>query len=86
MVDIGNGIYCGSVGLIRVPYNHIKKQGWRDGLVHGIPMALFGVLAKPIVGALDAATHAGHNFLHFFFFAFFACCIYFILLLFYFIF
>ena len=28
-------------------------------------MALFGVLAKPIVGALDAATHAGYYFAFF---------------------
>lgn len=59
VADIMNGLYCGTVGIVRVPYLRVKQQGVQAGLLTGIPVGVFGVLAKPMVGALDAATHTG---------------------------
>lgn len=54
--DVENGIYGGLIGLIKVPYNGAKRNGVY-GFVSGIPMGLLGVVAKPVVGVLDAVSH-----------------------------
>lgn len=54
--DIENGIYGGLIGLIKVPYNGAKRNGVY-GFAAGVPMGLLGVVAKPVVGVLDAVSH-----------------------------
>lgn len=54
--DIGNGIYCGVVGIVRVPYVETKRHGL-VGFVSGLGKGLAGVATKPIVGILDSVTH-----------------------------
>lgn len=56
--DIGNGIFCGVVGIIRVPYYGAKQKG-AFGFVLGVGKGIAGVAAKPVVGVLDAFTHTG---------------------------
>lgn len=54
--DIENGLYGGFIGLIKVPYNSAKRKGIY-GLTTGIPLGLMGVVAKPVLGVLDAVSH-----------------------------
>lgn len=61
--DIGNGVYCGVVGIFRVPYNGAIKNG-PVGFVTGVAGGVAGVAAKPVVGILDAVTHTGEGFRH----------------------
>jgi hypothetical protein len=58
--DIGNGIYCGVVGIVRVPYAGAKRSG-PVGFVVGVAKGIAGVAAKPVVGVLDAITHTGEG-------------------------
>lgn len=59
--DVVNGVYCGVVGLVRVPYHGAKKNG-AAGFVAGIGKGIAGLAAKPVVGVLDAITHTGEGF------------------------
>jgi hypothetical protein len=59
--DISNGIYCGVVGLWRVPYNTFKINKPSTFLT-GIVKGAAGLGAKPAVGVLDAITHTGDAF------------------------
>ena len=61
--DIGNGVYCGVVGIFRVPYNGAVKNG-PIGFVTGIAGGVAGIAAKPVVGILDAVTHTGEGCRH----------------------
>ncbi|CAJ1965882.1 unnamed protein product [Cylindrotheca closterium] len=54
--DIVLGVAMGASGLILSPYKGFKKGG-PLGLVRGIATGTAGVVAKPIVGVLDAFTH-----------------------------
>lgn len=61
--DIGNGVYCGVVGVFRVPYNGALKNG-PVGFVTGVAGGIAGIAAKPVVGILDAVTHTGEGCRH----------------------
>jgi hypothetical protein len=56
--DVGNGIYCGVVGVVRLPYQDVRKYGC-TGLFTGLGKGLAGLGAKPVIGVLDAVTHTG---------------------------
>jgi hypothetical protein len=56
--DIANGVFCGIVGVVRVPYHGAKQRG-TTGLILGLAKGIAGVPAKPVVGVLDAFTHTG---------------------------
>jgi hypothetical protein len=56
--DIINGLYCGGVGIVKVPYNEARRFGVQ-GFVLGVPKGIIGVATKPLVGVLDAVTHTG---------------------------
>lgn len=56
--DIGNGVYYGVVGLVKVPYNSFRRHR-AYGIVPGIAKGMAGFFAKPVVGVLDAITHTG---------------------------
>jgi hypothetical protein len=59
--DIGNGFYCGVVGVVRVPYVGAKRNGV-VGFVSGLGKGIAGVATKPVVGILDSVTHIGEGF------------------------
>jgi hypothetical protein len=61
MKDVGNGFYYGVVGLVKVPYNSVKRHG-AVGFVPGVAKGVAGLAADPIVGILDAVTHSGDAF------------------------
>lgn len=54
--DILLGVAMGASGLIISPYKGFKKGGTL-GLVRGVATGTAGVVAKPLVGVLDAFTH-----------------------------
>lgn len=54
--DIENGLFGGLIGIVKVPYNGAKRSGMY-GFAAGVPIALVGLVAKPIVGVLDAVSH-----------------------------
>ena len=56
--DIGNGVFYGIVGVVKIPYLHWKKTGLK-GLPEGFTKGSIGLWTKIIVGILDAATHTG---------------------------
>jgi len=56
--DIGNGVYFGIVGVVKIPYLHWKRTGLK-GLPEGIAKGLTGLWTKVLVGSLDAVTHTG---------------------------
>ena len=56
--DIGNGLYCGVAGLVKVPYASVRRYGI-SALPSGVVKGVAGLAAKPVVGALDAVTHIG---------------------------
>lgn len=56
--DIANGVFCGVVGVIRVPYYGAKQRG-AFGFILGVGKGIAGIAAKPVVGVLDAFTHTG---------------------------
>lgn len=56
--DIRNGLYCGIVGLARVPARNYRQHGVA-GLIPGIAKGVAGLPTKVVVGALDAITHTG---------------------------
>lgn len=58
--DIGNGIFCGIVGVVRLPYHDLKKFG-PSGLLTGLGKGIAGLGAKPVIGVLDAVTHTGEG-------------------------
>ncbi len=59
--DIGNGIYCGFVGLVKAPYNTFRYNK-PSTLFTGIMIGVTGLATKPSVGVLDAVTHTGDAF------------------------
>jgi regulator of replication initiation timing len=54
--DILLGVAMGASGLIISPYKGFKKGGTL-GLMRGVATGTAGVVAKPLVGVLDAFTH-----------------------------
>jgi hypothetical protein len=54
--DILLGVAMGASGLIISPYKGLKKNG-KWGFVQGVATGTAGVVAKPLVGVLDAFTH-----------------------------
>eukprot|EP00980_Cylindrotheca_fusiformis_P021403 scaffold8259_cov143-Cylindrotheca_fusiformis.AAC.21 len=54
--DILLGVAMGASGLIISPYKGFRKGGTL-GLVRGVATGTAGVVAKPLVGVLDAFTH-----------------------------
>jgi hypothetical protein len=54
--DIILGVAMGASGLVISPYKGFKKGGGL-GFVRGIAIGTAGVVAKPLVGVLDAFTH-----------------------------
>ena len=56
--DIGNGVYYGVVGLVKVPYNSYRRNK-ALGIVPGIAKGVAGLFAKSVVGVVDAITHTG---------------------------
>ena len=58
--DVANGVYCGIVGVVRVPYHGAKRNGV-IGFVGGVAKGIAGIAAKPVVGVLDALTHTGEG-------------------------
>jgi hypothetical protein len=58
--DIGNGLYYGVVGIVKAPYVSTKRYGL-SGLPLGLAKGFVGLWVKPVVGALDAITHAGDS-------------------------
>ena len=62
--DVGNGLYCGVIGIVRLPYQDVKKFGF-PGLFTGLGKGIAGLGAKPIIGVLDAVTHTGDGLRYF---------------------
>jgi hypothetical protein len=58
LIDLGNGVYCGFIGLFRDPYLSVRARGFK-GVPAGLTTAVVGAFVKPIVGALDAVAHTG---------------------------
>lgn len=61
--DIANGVYCGLVGIVRVPYHGAKRNG-ALGFASGLGKGIAGVATKPVVGILDSITHIGEGSVH----------------------
>lgn len=59
--DVGNGIYCGVVGLVKGPYNAFRANK-PSTIMYGIMIGVAGLATKPSVGVLDAVTHTGEAF------------------------
>jgi hypothetical protein len=57
---VGNGLYCGVVGLVRVPILGAQRNG-AIGFASGVVKGAAGLISKPVVGVLDAVTHCGDN-------------------------
>eukprot|EP00934_Nitzschia_sp_Nitz4_P002078 Nitzschia sp. Nitz4//scaffold140_size61219//29533//49080//NITZ4_006440-RA/size61219-augustus-gene-0.64-mRNA-1//-1//CDS//3329536227//2078//frame0 len=56
VTDILLGLAMGASGIVVSPYKGYKNGGGL-GLVHGVAVGTLGVVAKPLVGVLDALTH-----------------------------
>lgn len=56
--DLGYGFLHGIVGLVRVPYSHVRRKGF-GALLPGVVKGIVGIAADPVVGTLDALTHSG---------------------------
>ncbi|ETV75481.1 hypothetical protein, variant 1 [Aphanomyces astaci] len=54
--DVFSGIVGGLTGLVMDPIRGGRRGGWR-GLVGGVAQGFTGVVVKPVVGAMDFATH-----------------------------
>ena len=54
--DILRGVILGASGLFVSPYKGFRERG-SCGLVQGVAIGTAGVVAKPLVGVLDAITH-----------------------------
>jgi hypothetical protein len=57
---VGNGLYCGVVGLVRVPILGAQRNG-AIGFASGVVKGAAGLISKPVVGVLDAVTHTAVN-------------------------
>eukprot|EP01035_Chromulina_nebulosa_P017521 gene17521-23082_t len=57
--DLSCGLSSGVVGLVKVPYNNIRRFGIINGGVTGVAKGVIGLPAKFAVGVLDAVTHTG---------------------------
>jgi len=57
--DIINGIYCGVVGIVKVPYSSFRRNSTVFGVGSAVVKGVAGLVAKPAVGVLDAVTHTG---------------------------
>jgi hypothetical protein len=58
--DVGNGVICGVLGVVRLPYQDTRKYGC-PGFLTGLGKGLTGLGAKPVIGVLDAITHTGEG-------------------------
>jgi len=57
--DIINGIYCGVVGIVKVPYSSFRRNNTITDIGSAVVKGVAGLVAKPAVGVLDAVTHTG---------------------------
>jgi hypothetical protein len=59
--DFFHGIFHGVTGIIVDPYYGARRGGCR-GCVLGLGQGVIGVVAKPVVGVLDAVAHTSEGF------------------------
>ena len=56
IIDLIRGVVLGTTGLVVTPIKRARKDGL-PGLARGVGVGAVGVLAKPVVGILDAISH-----------------------------
>jgi len=61
--DILKGVTLAATGVITEPYRGAKKRGL-IGFTKGVGIGTIGVVAKPLVGVLDAFSHATDSIQH----------------------
>ena len=57
LYDVTRGLFLGATGIVVSPYRGARKRGCR-GFTKGVAAGTVGIVAKPLVGVLDAFSHA----------------------------